>query len=200
MARRKKPYISQFFNRDRLAFSALARVGHVSHEHLQKCGLADRRIKNLISDGYIEKVAYKQGNQIKECYKLTRIGRETASRTFALNQAYHAQSPIHDVALANKYFSLSEETRNNWKTEAQVRDDFIERINAMRGEGKEAEAKLYEDMLDKKLISMPDCVYVDEKGNEVAYEIVTSSYGQEELRAKEALVEIMNYKYETTRV
>lgn len=200
MARRKKPYISQFFNRDRLAFSALARCGHVSHEHLQAYGLADRRIKNLISDGYVEKIAYKRGNQIKECYKLTKSGRETASRTFGLSQAYHAQSPAHDLAIAEKYFSLPQELRGIWKTETQIRKEFEERISNMRKEGNEAEAKLYEDMLNKKLISMPDGIYTDSTGTEVAFEVLTNSYGIEELRSKETYVGIFGYQYETTRV
>ncbi|MCC0566253.1 hypothetical protein HN020_03210 [Brevibacillus borstelensis] len=200
MARRSKPYITQFFNRDRLAFTAMFKVGHVTREHLYQCGLADSRIKNLLRDGHIEKIAYKHLGKTEECYKLTKSGRGTATRLWGLEQAYKAQSPAHDLSLANKYFSLSEEIRNSWKTEAQVRDEFIERINAMRDEGKEVEAKLYEDMLNKRMISMPDCVYVDEKGNEIAYEVVTDSYGMEEMRAKEALVEIMNYKYEAVRV
>ncbi|MCM3594131.1 hypothetical protein M4D58_26705, partial [Brevibacillus borstelensis] len=63
MARRSKPHITQFFNRDRLAFTAMFKVGHVTHEHLHQCGLADSRIKNLLRDGHIEKIAYRQGNQ-----------------------------------------------------------------------------------------------------------------------------------------
>ncbi|KIL38669.1 hypothetical protein SD70_24775 [Gordoniibacillus kamchatkensis] len=200
MARRKKPYIAQFFNRDRLAFSALARAGHVSHKHLQACGLADRRIKNLISDGYIEKVVYKRGNHIKECYKLTKIGRKTASCIFGLSQAYHAQSPAHDLAIAEKYFSLPVELREYWKTESQIRDQFLEQLNDLRDQGKEAEAKLYEDMLNKGLISMPDAVYVNKEGSTIAFEVITNSYGEAELQAKEALVQIMNYKYDTTRI
>ncbi|MGP3783650.1 hypothetical protein [Paenibacillus sp. 1A_MP2] len=60
MARRSKPLVTQFFNRDRLAFTAMNKVGHVSSDHLRSCGLADRRIQNLIRDGLIEKVAYKR--------------------------------------------------------------------------------------------------------------------------------------------
>lgn len=200
MARRSKPLVPQFFNRDRLAFSALYKVGHVSCDHLRSCGLADRRIKNLTRDGHIEKVVYKEKGKNKECYKLTRSGRETATRLWGLNHAYHAQSAVHDLALAEKYFSLPEELRESWKTETQIRNEFEERIYNMREEGKEAEAKLYEDMLDKKQISMPDCIYTDSKGTEVAFEVLTNSYGIEELRSKETYVGIAGYQYETTRV
>lgn len=63
MARRNKPLVSQFFKRDRLAFTAMTKCGHVSNEHLRSCGLADNRIKNLVRDGHIEKVAYKKGGE-----------------------------------------------------------------------------------------------------------------------------------------
>ncbi|NOU53716.1 hypothetical protein HN020_02720 [Brevibacillus borstelensis] len=200
MARRSKPYITQFFNRDRLAFTAMFKTGHVSLEHLRSCGLVDSRIKNLIRDGHMEKVAYKKNGKTKECYKLTKSGRETAARLWGLSCAYHAQSPIHDLAIAEKYFSLPQELRESWKTETQIRHEFEEQISNMRKEGNEAEAKLYEDMLNKKLISMPDGIYTDSTGTEVAYEVLTNSYGIEELRSKETYVSIAGYRYETIRV
>lgn len=47
---------------------------------------------------------------------------------------------------------------------------------------------------------MPDASYINDSGEIVAYEVITNSYGSTELIAKEALVEIMNYRYETTRI
>ncbi|GEB33357.1 hypothetical protein [Brevibacillus parabrevis] len=197
---RKSKYITQFFNRDRLAFTALSRVGHVAHDQLRSCGLADSRIKNLLRDGYIEKVAFKRDGKIEECYKLTKNGRETASSLWGLERAYHAQSPCHDLALAEKYFSLTPELRDSWKTENQLRDRFHERINVLYDLGKVTEAKMYEDMLAKGLISMPDASYTIQGDNETAIEIITNTYGQAELSAKEAFVEFMNMQYETMRV
>ena len=200
MARRGKPHITQFFNRDRLAFTAMFKTGHVNHEHLRSCGLADSRIKNLLRDGHIEKVAYKQGREVKESYKLTKHGRETAIHMWSLERHYNAQNPLHDLVIAEKYFSLPTELRESWRTEGQIRDQFMEKLNDLRDKGKEAEANLYERMLDKGLLSMPDAAYVSESGQITGFEVITNSYKQEELQAKEYLVEIMNYKYETTRI
>ncbi|WP_201317673.1 hypothetical protein [Paenibacillus sp. EPM92] len=200
MARRGKPLISQFFNRDRLAFTALAKCGHVSHEHLRSCGLVDKRIQNMVRDRHFEKVVYKQNGKIKECYQLTKLGRQTASRLWQLERVYYAQSPAHDVALADKYFSLPENLRDSWKSENEVRGQFQEQLRMMHEQDQEMQAKLYEDMLIRGLISMPDCVYTNENGLEIAFEIITGNYSEEELRAKEALVEIMQYQYETTRI
>lgn len=200
MARRKRPYITQFFNRDRLAFTALNKVGHVTQEDLRQCGLAESRIKNLVRDEHIEKVVYKNNGKVKECYKLTKLGRETALNLWGINNAYHAQNPIHDLAVAEKYFSLPQDSRETWRTETQIRTEFIERVYSMREEGKDAEASMYEDMLRKELISMPDCVYTDSMGNEVAFEVISNSYGNAELQSKERFIDITGYQYETTRV
>ena len=200
MPRRSKPYITQFFQRDRLAFTAMSRVGHVTKDHLKSCGLADSRIKNYLKDGLIEKVAYKDGNKAGECYKLTRAGRELAERQWAIRGHYHAQSPLHDMSLANKYFSLPDHLRDTWRTETEIRDMFFEKLSQMREQGEEQLAKQYEDMLMKGLISMPDALYVNEQGVSVSYEVITNSYGQAELQAKEAFVAIMKTDYETTRI
>ncbi|MCM3786213.1 hypothetical protein M3231_24975 [Neobacillus mesonae] len=200
MARRSKPLVTQFFNRDRLAFSAMHKIGHVSYEHLCQCGLADRRIKNLIRDGHFEKIAYKQRGKNYECYKLTKFGRETASRLWGLSHAYHAQSPVHDLALAEKYFSMPEGQRESWQTETQIRNQFFNQLESLRGQGKVIEAKLYQQGLIEGLISMPDATFVNENGEVTAFEVITNSYGIEELTAKEALINIMNINYETIRI
>lgn len=176
------------------------KTGHVSLEQLNQCGLADSRIGNLVRDGHFEKVAYKQQGRVRECYKLTKFGRETAARNWGLERSYRAQSPAHDLALAEKYFSLPEEMRETWSTESQIRDRFMEQLSVLRDQGKEAEVALYEKMLERGLISMPDASYVNDNGETVAYETITNSYGEDELQAKETLVEIMNYQYETTRI
>ncbi|MGG1639531.1 hypothetical protein [Paenibacillus sp. NRS-1760] len=200
MARRSKPLVTQFFNRDRLVFTALYKVGHVSYDQLQTCGLADRRIQNLVRDGLVEKVAYKRKGKSEYCFKLSKLGRETAARLWGLSYAYHAQSPIHDLGIAEKYFSLSEELREKWKSETQIRKEFEDRIADMRKEGNEVEAKLYQDMLKEKLISMPDGLYNNTEGIEVGVEIITNSYGIEEMRSKETFVSIIGCQYETIRV
>lgn len=200
MARRKKPYVTQFFNRDRLAFTAMFKTGHVTHEHLHQCDLADSRINNLIKDGHIEKIPFKKNGKNEDCYKLTKMGRETAARLWGLSYAYHAQSPTHDLAISEKYFSLPQELRESWITESNLRNHFFEQLSFLRDEGKEVEAKLYEDRFNKGLISMPDGAYISESGTVTCFEVITNSYGIEELMAKDELIQIMNYNYETIRI
>lgn len=196
MPKKITPYITQFFNRDKIAFNALSKVGHATTSQLKSCGLADSRIKNYVRDGLVQKVAHNGG----EAYKLTRAGRELATNNWGIKDHYHAQSVNHDLGLANKYFSLTDEQRDTWKTETELRDQFQEELDKMRDQGEEEKAQMYEDMLNQGLISMPDCTYSNEQGVEISYEVITNNYGEEELQAKEAYVQIVGCEYETTRV
>ncbi|MFN7251529.1 MAG: hypothetical protein ACK4M9_12145 [Anaerobacillus sp.] len=200
---RKKEYISQFFMRDKLAFTAMSKAGIVSAENLKHhCNLAESRIKNYVRDGYAEKILFKDGKEFKEAYTLTSKGRELAERQWNLREHYHAQtrSPYHDLALSDKYFSLSEQVRETWKTETQVRIEFMDKLEELRQQGHRDQANEYFDMMKQGLISMPDNVYTTETGVEMAYEVITDNYGRQEMLAKEIAVSIMEYGYETVRI
>lgn len=196
---RKKVYITQFFKRDKDAFTSMSKVGHITQQQMKSCNVTESRIKNYIRDGLVERVAYKTNKTTDYAYKLTRQGRELAERNWGVNNHYHAQSINHDLSIANKYFSLSEEQRQTWKTETELRDKFEEKLQDLKDQGEEETARLYGEMLEKGLISMPDASYVSEDGIEVSYEVITSSYGRQELQAKETYVEIMKCKYEAVR-
>lgn len=200
MPKRTKPYITQFFNRDKSAFNAMSKCGHVSKDQLKECGLADARINNYVRDGLAEKVVYKEGKEMKEAYKLTESGRELATKNWGTRDHYQAQSPKHDLALAEKYFSLTAEQKETFLSETQVRNLFMEKLENLRQEGQEKLSREYEEMLNKGLISMPDGIYTGGSGVQVSFEVITNNYGQAELQAKEAFVEIMQTQYETTRV
>lgn len=115
------PYGSQItiyhaiFQRDKSVFTAISCIGIARHEDLKEhCKVAESRIKNYIRDGYIEKLLYKSGKEIKVAYTLTKKGKELAEKQWNIRGHYHAQtrSPYHDLALSDKYFSLPEELRD----------------------------------------------------------------------------------------
>lgn len=196
----KKIYIDKFMNRDRIAFNAISKCGHVSHNQLKNF-LADSRIKNYVRDGLVQKVPYKlQGGKNGECYKFSKEGRAVAEKQFGIRNHYHAQSASHDLAIANKYFGCSEENRDNFRTETDLRELLMDKFQELRDQGQEETAKMYEDMLNQGLISVPDCYYVNEDGVETCFEVITNTYGEAELQAKEVYVQIMQMEYETTRV
>jgi hypothetical protein len=163
----------------------LSKTGIVRLEALKEhCKVTDGRIKNYVREGYAEKILYKDGKEIKEAYALTKKGRELAEKQWALRDHYHAQtkSPYHGLTLSDKYFSLSEQIRDTWRTETKVREQFLVKLREVEREDKER-ANLYYKMMEDRLISMPDGVYTSETGVEIAYEVVTDSYGRQEILA-----------------
>lgn len=199
MPKRTKPYITQFFNRDRLAFTALSKCGHVNSTQLKECGLADSRIKNYVRDGLVEQVAYVNKGKAEYCYKLTKAGRELAERNWALKGHYHSQSPKHDLTIASKYFSLEEKAKSTWMTETQARELLVDKIHQLREQGHPGQANQYEQMLDKGLISSPDAIYTNQHGETIAYEAITNNYGEAEIQAKEAFTEVLGANIEFTK-
>lgn len=198
MFKRVTPNIPQLFLRDKLALTALSKCGYLNKEHFKECNITDGRLNNYIKDGLVQKVTAETPGDY--AYKLTSLGREIATQQYGINRFYQAQSPSHDLALGNKYFSMSEAERATWKTEVECRDAFHEKLQELRDQGEETVADMYLDMLNKGLISMPDCIYSNDQGSEISFEVITNNYGQAELMAKEAFVQVMGTEYETTRV
>lgn len=193
-----KKYIKNFYYRDQKALLAVSKCGYVSHTNLKNF-VADSRIKNYCRDGYIIKeTVTKPNGEVLEGYKLTKQGREFVAKEYGFKDHYHAQSLNHDLGVANKYFSLTEQERETWKTETELRNEFEEKLNQLYHENYERYNEIREQ-LEQGQISMPDCSYTSEKGVEIAYEIITNNYGQQEIEAKEKFVEIMKLEYEAER-
>lgn len=193
-----KKYIKNFFYRDQKAFMSVDRCGHVTHEQLRNF-VADSRIKNYIRDGYMTREVFTKPNgTTMQGYKLTRQGREFVEKNYGFKDHQHAQSINHDLGIANKYFSLNEEQRETWRTETELRNLFEEQLNNLYKTDYDRYTEIREQ-LENREISMPDCSYVTEQGIEVAYEVITNSYGIAEIEAKERYIEITKMAYETER-
>lgn len=196
MARNYQPVqkITQFFERDRQALTAMGNCGYIKKDHMKQCGVTEGRLKNYIHDGYAKPGDKGLG------YKLTDKGKDFLSSKYGKNTIYNAQSEKHDLGIADKYFSLTADQRDTWKNESELREDFHDKMQELRDQGKEELAKIYEEMYENHTISMCDGAYTNEEGIETYYEIITNNYGDAELMAKEAVVQIMNVNYETQRV
>ncbi len=194
-----KKRITTIYPRDVNALSALARCGYVSREQLGVF-LREKRVQSYCKDGLIEKSVYSKPGpkaQDTEVYRLTKAGRELCRRELSLS-TYCAQNPAHDLALADRYFSLSPTERETWRTETQSREDVCAEIRQMREQGEEERAgELWAKMQEGQL-SMPDAVYTREDGVTVAYEVTTTNYGQEEITAKEDAAAALGAEIEFT--
>ena len=193
-----KKHISKIYPRDRSALNTLAKCGHVSHEQLREF-LRDKRISGYCKDGLIEKSVYSQPGgrgQDKTVYHLTSKGRDLCRRELSISHIYSAQNPAHDLPLASRYLSLTGQERATWKTETQCREELLGHIRRLRDQGEEERAReLWEKMREGR-ISMPDAIYTASGGVSIAFEVVTSNYGQEEIEAKQEAAEALDAQIE----
>ena len=189
-----KKRITTIYPRDVRALAALARCGYVTREQLGQF-LRAKRIEGYVKDGLVEKVHHSYpGNRSDmdtDCYRLTRLGRDFCRRELSLTSLYTAQNPNHDLALSERYFSLSASERESWRTEGQSRS-YIEHVIAeLRQQGDEERAKLLWESLQDNKLSMPDAVYTTDSGVVVALEVITVHYGHEEIIAKETAAQLI---------
>ena len=197
-----KKHITKLYPRDVKAFSALGRCGYVSEDNLREF-LRDKRIRSYQKDGLIEKHFYsrpgsKENDRV--CYKLTGKGRSLCRNQLSMPHLYSARSPGHDLALAERYFSLSPEGRESWRTEGELRDSFREHIRQLEDRGEQERAQELLDKLWEGAVSMPDASYASEGGVEIAYEVITNNYGEAEIEAKEVASEELGLELELHRI
>lgn len=194
--------ITNLYPRDIRALSALARCGYVTEEHLKQAGLRDKRIDSYQKDGLVERAIYSHPGSRetdRAVYCLTAAGRDLCRRELCMTGLYNAQNPAHDLAIAERYFSLPQEERETWKTESQCRDIFEEHLRQLRNQGEEERAQELWDKLQDGLLSMPDAIYQPQGGPAICFEVVTNSYGQEEIQAKEDTAEALGMDIEFTK-
>lgn len=181
---------------------AFSRVGYLDSKMLKEnLQIADIRIINFQRDGYIEKVSYldKTTKNAEFSYRLTEKGKDLCANQLGVESFYRSSSSIHDLALANNYFSLKEEYRDNWITESQFRDIFQEHLDNLQTQDRDKWQEI-NNLCEQKLISPPDGGYVTSTGTVIAIEIVTSGYGKEEIQAKQTFSEVLNIKYNQFRI
>lgn len=196
-----KKYIKNFLYRDEKALMSISRCGHVSHNNLKEY-IAEKRITNYIRDGLVTKEVFSKNNGEQLVgYKLTAEGRKFIEREYGFKDHQIAQSINHDLGIAKVYFSLSQEERDTWKTETQIREEFQGRLEEIKNQDYDRFEEINQ-LIEERQISVVDCSYVDkETGIENFVEIFTNSYGQVEFESKERFVEIMSIKtYITERV
>ena len=160
---RKKEYITTLYKRDDDTLKALGRTGYYDADMIKEnFNQSDRRITNMCRDGYLVKEDTMRGT----FYKLGDKGKDYVEKEFGI-KCYPAQSPNHDMELSRKYCSLSEDARETWRTELEVRQDVYNYMNDLRDKGDFAKANEIEQGLKDGTMSMPDCKYIYGQGREI---------------------------------
>ena len=196
---KNKAGLKQIFSRDKEFFTNLSNTGVVTQSHYKDAGVSSSRIKAYLKAGLIEKTPKENGGEFG--YKATYQGKEFAEKQWGIkrSESYTFQSLNHDRKLEEEYYKLDRE-QYEWRTESQARNMFREKIEEIRKQDP-VKAEHIESMWGNKEISMPDAIIINRETNVItAIEIITNSYGEQELQAKETFVEVMNIEYKPVRV
>lgn len=197
--------IKSFNFKDLKLLYGLSKVGHFSPQQIKSLGISDRRIENMIKDKYMEKKVDIHNNKEFIAYKITKDGykflRDNVRGEYreSLNLGekgrYISSSPVHDVALAEKYLELSWEEQQTWRTESQTRDEFQEHLDKLLEDRQyELYNELYEQFNNEE-ITMPDGVYTSSSGEDIAIEIEGAKYTEKMIQSKVICSETLGYTY-----
>lgn len=203
MARAKKVWIKQFYERDRHCLSSIARTGLIEKEDFDKYGVKDGRMKNYIRDNLIEEKYCNKAE--KSFYVLTDAGKKHVEDNYNVDKCYNFKSYEHDVDVKNMYSQLSDTERERVRTEIEIRRDVLDAIKELK-QSDDAEERARGFDLDLKLmngeLSCPDFAYVSDEdyekygdscsvlsGTVTMCETITQNYKQSTIEAKVALAD-----------
>ena len=159
--------------------------------------MRDKRISSYEKDGLVARSVYSQPGDRgadRAVYCLTTAGRDLCRRELCMTHLYSAQNPGHDLAIADRYFSLTPEERDTWKTESECRDLFTEHIRQLRDQGEEERAR---ESRRGSLVSagtVESAIYDLPDGARVIYAVNTDWYSDSRTQA-DAVLRAGGYAY-----
>ncbi len=196
---RKSHYVQTLNHKD-IDFLNALRCSGVCTKNQARHFISANRLKNFVLDKTVEKCSHvSQNGKRIEVYRLSAKGKDwIRERVTALadRKFYHSTGVEHDLKLMDKIISLSREERETMRCEAEIRDEFKERLQELL-ENREYDRydQLYNAM-QEHTISMPDLCY----GVDCYYEVVTDTYGQAEIEAKIEAVSMIGGNLEMERI
>lgn len=177
-------------------FKCLSNSGHISREqslnNLEHKS-SNKRLNTYVKNKIIEPVATRDGIS----YKFTKHGKDYVKDLgIGITYFQNATSAYHDNKIAEKYLSISNNERQTWKNETQLREEFLNYCEQLNRQHNPKGEEILEEYRTYKKISIPDCCYVSETEETIIWEAITNSYGQQELEAKRVFANVMNMKIE----
>lgn len=192
---RKSHYVQTVNHKDIDFLNALRCSGVCTRSQATQF-ISANRLKNFVLDRTLEKCSHTLPNgKRQEVYRITNEGKAWI-KAIADRKFYSSTGVQHDIQLMDKILSLSREERSTMRCEAEIRDEFKERLQELLlNREYERYDQLYNAMQDRS-ISMPDLCY----GVDEYYEVITSSYGEAEIQAKNEAVEAIGGSLEMQRI
>lgn len=181
---------------DKKAWNALRVTGHMTRRQLEEF-IPRARVEHYVKDGlWTKEVEIKDGVRIIG-YTPTSKGIRFAKSHLHLDQFYSSKSVHHDIKLADFYMAKSQEVRDTFKSETELRNEFRSMMSDL-AESDPTTHQQYKEMWQRGEISTPDMSYtevryeeVEEIVEEVCYESITKNYKQSEIEAKRTFARIM---------
>ena len=180
---RKSHYIQTVNHRDADFLNAL-RCGGLCTKQQALTFVSGNRLKNFVLDKTLEKCSFLDRNgKRQEAYRITEQGKEWVKQhipELSDRKFYRSNGTAHDLKLMDKICLLSREQRATMRCEAEIRDEFRQRLQTLLDN---REYDRYEQLyttMQQHTVSMPDLCY----GVEQFYEVVTATYGAAEIEAK----------------
>ena len=180
---RRSNYINHISERDMDAFRILWNCQHVPRELLK---ISDNRLESYRKQGIVDVCKNKDNETIIRC---NAKGHKYLSKLDEFKDRKPYQSPTataHNVKLAETYSSLSREEQQAWRTEKELREFYNSRLEEIRTHDHDR----WEQLRDTPAAA-PDGGIVISGEIQIIYEIVTGTYGQAELEAHEAFIQVM---------
>lgn len=183
---RRKQYVKTFTSKDKDMLRAFRNCGRLSSDHLKdNLGMSDKRVVNFQRDGYVEKARLLnlKTREMDAVYQLTEKGRAVVESHLNLTHCYRSNSGRHDLAVADKYFSIMKVEQELWSTEGELRETYQEKYGTLPAD-----------------FSATDGAYVAHDGRFISFEVVTRNYGQAEIEAKENFSAALGMELEISKI
>lgn len=200
-----KEHIKHWYLKDKTFFKVLFIAGNIRQEDAVKIDISASRLKNMEKDKLIEKVTYpsryNSTPKSSVSYALTKKGRNFIDQKYGIGRCQSSHAAEHNCKVAEIICNLDKREIETVQAEWQTRDQMAETLEQMKNEGDYNQYDYYMDLWKAGLISAVDVVYTSVKTGElVCCEVVTNSYKDSDIAAKEVCGEILQTEVEYVRV
>lgn len=200
-----KEHIRHWYPKDGRFFMVLSIAGNIRQEDAAKIDISVSRLKNMEKDKLIEKVTYpsryNKNPRSNISYALTKKGKSFIEHKYGINRCQNAHAAEHNCKVAEIICRLDKKEIETVQAEWQTRNQMEEALEQMRQEGDYDQYDYYMDLWKAGLISAVDITYTSaQTGELVCCEVVTNSYKDSDIQAKEYCGEILQTEIEYVRV
>lgn len=200
-----KEHIKHWYPKDARFFRVLSISGNIRQEDAAKIDISASRLKNMEKDRLIEKVTYpsryNKSPKSNVSYSLTKKGKDFICQKYGISRCQNSHAAEHNCKVAEIICNLDKKEIDTVQSEWETRDQMQELLEQMRTEGDYDQYDHYMDLWKEGMVSAVDVAYISAKTGElICCEVVTSSYKDSDIEAKETCGEILQTEIEYVRV